>query len=551
VGTRSLIAAIVLGALSSAMPVPAQHFNVDLVTVPGSDMQPGGPIYDYDIGRTEITNAQYAAFLNDAELHNETQNPGFGDERGDNMVFRPSPFGGDVGLVVGDGGDVDAIFDISRSLLLHGALSPLGQRFSVVPGKDDHPIVGVSWIGSVKFTNWLTIDQGLGLDDRCYLEGPSEFDWFPVTIGDEIGGTQQATNAVRDLTEAERAEWVADCRGFRLPMDQGGIGVGATNAVPRPFNEWYKAAAFDPAAPDVPRLAFPGFFFEEHTVPADHWIHSFGRDPLTNADANFRGSGDPFDDPDAAVIATTPVGYYDGSDHFGTFPTNPNDNRYGIADMSGNVWEFLSDQVTITDSLTPDRSIAGGSYRSNAQQVSSANRGDIGPGSTRPVVGFRVLRVPPVACDPPAGSPALQLGKLGSDLTLEWASLPGATSYDVVRGELSLLRETGGDYATATLECLANSEPSTSLVYVGNPAPGDAFWFLVRGSGCESGTFDVDSPSQSDPRDAEIETSVGACLLLTSFDVRVLARSGNQAILPARPGTPEKTTASSTTPLRV
>ena len=97
-------------------------------------------------------------------------------------------------------------------------------------------------------------------------------------------------------------------------------------------------------------------------MPADHWIHAYGRDPLTNLDANFRDSGDPFDDPDPAVYATTPVGYYDGTNHGGVFQTNPNNNRYGIFDMSGNVWELLNDQVTLTDSLTPDHAIVGGSY---------------------------------------------------------------------------------------------------------------------------------------------------------------------------------------------
>ena len=45
-------------------------------------------------------------------------------------------------------------------------------------------------------------------------------------------------------------------------------------------------------------------------------------------------------------------------------------------------------------SVTPDRVLAGGSYRSNVRQVTSANRGDIGPGSTRPVVGLRVVNKP-------------------------------------------------------------------------------------------------------------------------------------------------------------
>ena len=66
----------------------AQLFNFETVTVPASDAQPGGPVYDYEIAVAEVTNDQYAAFLNDAELHNEAQNPGFGNERGANLKFR-------------------------------------------------------------------------------------------------------------------------------------------------------------------------------------------------------------------------------------------------------------------------------------------------------------------------------------------------------------------------------------------------------------------------------------------------------------------------------
>lgn len=389
------VAACVFSSFLSIAAAPAfgQQFSLQMVEISASDLEVGGPTYDYSISVNEVTNAEYATFLNDAELHNEGQNPGFGDERGSNLAFRQPPFGGDVGLIVGDSSDVDAVFDISRSLLLYDDLQAVGSRFSVTAGKQDHPVAGPSWIGAVKFCNWLTIDQGLGLAQRCYAEGPSELDWFPITTGNEIGGTQQATNQARDLNDSERSALVQNFSGFRLPMDQGGTAVGAVDAVPRPYNEWYKAAAFDPAAPDIPRSVFSGFPFEEHTVPPDHWVHAYGRDPLTQADANYRDSGDPFDDPNPAVIATTPVGYYDGTNHGGVFATNANSNRYGINDMSGNVWELLTDQVTTTDSLTPDRALAGGSYRSNVRQVTPANRGDIGPGTTRPVVGLRVMRV--------------------------------------------------------------------------------------------------------------------------------------------------------------
>jgi len=392
-----LVSMPIVSLHSFALVSHAQIVPMTMTTVPASDAEPGGPAYDYDVALFEVTNAQYAAFLNDAEMHNEIQNPGLGDERGDHMRWREPPLNtGDVGLEVGDAGDYDSVFDISRSLLTYNSGLPVGQRYDVLIGKEDHPVVGMSWIGAVKFCNWLTIDHALGLGERCYAEGPGEVDWFPIVTGNDIDGTQQSNNLARDLNDDERCTLVRAYRGFRLLMDQGGEAVGSTNAAPRPFNEWFKAAAFDPDAPDTDRVIFPGFF-EEHTVPADHWAHAFGRDALANADANFRDSGDPFDNPDPDVIATTPVGWYDGTNH-GGFQTSANNNRYGIFDMSGNVWELMNDQVSITDSIAPDRAIAGGSYRSNVRQVAAANRGDVGPGTTRPVIGFRVMRVtaPPV-----------------------------------------------------------------------------------------------------------------------------------------------------------
>ncbi len=415
-------AALVVGVVASAAwPSTGQ---IVLVPVPGDDRQPDGPVYTFHVGAFEVTNAQYVAFLNDAEFHNETQNPGFGNERGDNLRWRTPLEPGDVGLLVGGSSVVDGVFDRSRSLILYDPAAIVGARYAPVAGKEEHPAVGMSWIGAAKYCNWLTISESIGLDQRCYAEGSAETDWFPITIGSDVGGTQSATNIARALNPLERAALVRDYRGYRLLMDQGGTAVGPTNAVPRRFNEWFKAAAWHPDAPDTPRTFFVGSF-EEHTVPPNHWLHAFGRDPLVDMDANYRDSGDPFDSPIAAVIATTPVGYYDGSLQDGSFATNPNDNRFGIFDMSGNVWEFLTDRVEISVRPAPDRAIAGGSYRSNIRQVSAANRGDISPASTRPVVGLRVARVLLPPCE--TGDWTLDGNVTIADLTGMASCLTGVT----------------------------------------------------------------------------------------------------------------------------
>jgi hypothetical protein len=112
----------------------------------------------------------------------------------------------------------------------------------------------------------------------------------------------------------------------------------------------------------------------------------------------------------------------------------------------------------------------------------------------------------------PAGSPGLALGRSGSDAVLAWSLPAGAGRVDVVHGTLSVLRSSGGDFAVATLGCLADDEPGTGLTHVGPPATGDGYWYLVRGVSCGGGgTYDTGSVRQVGSRDAEIAASSSPC----------------------------------------
>lgn len=273
---------------------PPQSYAIDteLILVPGGG-QAGGPEYDFYMARHETTEAEFLTFLNDAQANTN-------NALGMNMFFA------DSGNVYMDSSLTanELLFDISKSSLIYSkSLSP-GSRYSGFLDRTNHPITGVSWYGAVKYCNWLSIYDGRGESSRCYAEGTSPTNWHPanVTYSSWIAG----------YYISDRLDWVNNYQGFRLPMDQYS---GSANY----FNEFYKAAAWNGSS---------------------NTTYAYGRNTWLPQDMNYSGSGDPFE---SRQIKTTPVGYYNGSDHGGTYQTRTNQNYYLIHDLSGNVWEWQSD----------------------------------------------------------------------------------------------------------------------------------------------------------------------------------------------------------------
>lgn len=152
-----------------------------------------------------------------------------------------------------------------------------------------HPINGISWYDAIKWCNARSQKDGL---TPCYYTDAAR------TLVYKTGQVVLDNN------------WVSwEANGYRLP----------TTA------EWIKAYRGGQGA---------GFF---------PWPSYFGTaaDNINPGLANYTSSGDTQETTQSSAYATTPVGYYNGSQT----PSGPdNKNGFGLYDMAGNVGEWCWDR---------------------------------------------------------------------------------------------------------------------------------------------------------------------------------------------------------------
>jgi gluconolactonase len=156
------------------------------------------PLHDvtldgFSIGRFEVTNAQYCAFLNDERARGAVLVSAGG-------VF---PAGGTTPLC-GLGPE-----DPSSSLAWDG------QRFSVLGGRMAHPATGIRWEGAAAYCNWLGVkegfaaiyDLGTGAWNRTAAgyRLPTEAEWEWAALGGRNGS--YPVFPWGDDPDAARANW--------------------------------------------------------------------------------------------------------------------------------------------------------------------------------------------------------------------------------------------------------------------------------------------------------------------------------------------------------
>jgi formylglycine-generating enzyme required for sulfatase activity len=110
-------------------------------------------------------------------------------------------------------------------------------------------------------------------------------------------------------------------------------------------------------------------------------------DTIERNSANFCASRDPFEAIAGKQGNTTPVGFYNGRVYNG-YQTQDARSPYGLHDMAGNVWQWVSD----LDEGSHDRYLRGGSKDNYAYNLRIWTRNSARPGYFGPSVGFRCAR---------------------------------------------------------------------------------------------------------------------------------------------------------------
>ena len=128
--------------------------------------------------------------------------------------------------------------------------------------------------------------------------------------------------------------------------------------------------------------------WEKAARGSDRRPYPWGFD-ISDGNANYYHSDDPFDALYAGHGGTTPVGFFNGQTYDG-FETQDSPSPYGVYDMAGNVWQWTGNVYENTHM----RYMRGGSLSSYAYELRVWTRNSAGPDYFSPIVGFRCARDP-------------------------------------------------------------------------------------------------------------------------------------------------------------
>lgn len=182
--------------------------------------------YNYRIGQFEVTNAQYAAFLNAV------------DPQGSNGLSLYDP---------------EMTSNAWGGILFTDAAAD-GAKYAAKPGVDDKPVGYVSWYDSIRFANWMHNGQGNGdTETGAYSIGPLGPNAVP------INGTTISRNPQAKWFLTSEDEWYK--AAYHQPLSQGGDADDYWDYPTRTNTPPYSAPAPGVAAPDSSNTA--NFFYND------------------------------------------------------------------------------------------------------------------------------------------------------------------------------------------------------------------------------------------------------------------------------------------------
>jgi formylglycine-generating enzyme required for sulfatase activity len=322
---RTTALLVLAGTVARCPQATAVTIETVPVGHPGNpaDTQPNGSFgavpYNYRIGKYEVTNAQYLEFLNAVDPLG-TNNLGLYD-----TVMNTADSGGIRYVPLGP---------------------PPGARFQLKPGRENNPVIAVSWYDAVRFVNWLHNGQGAaGTETGAYtIEGGG---------GVPANGPSIVRNPGARWFLPTEDEW------YKAAYHKGD-GAGAnywkqpTRSDARPYSDQPPGSD----APDPSNAA---------NYPNDDLVANGYNDGLAVTGENFQVGVNYLTDVGAYIHAPGP---------------------YGTFDQAGNVLEWTE---------TPDasnRAARGGGWAGGINTTESAYRIPLLPTHVTHQLGFRVATVP-------------------------------------------------------------------------------------------------------------------------------------------------------------
>lgn len=294
--------------------------------------------YTYRISKDNVTNSQYAAFLNAVDPLGTNAYKLWDANMSDHVI-------GGVGPQPASTGGIDR--DLAAAE---------GARYSVKAGQDQFPAIWVRWTSAARFVNWLSNGQGSGGTESGVYD-------MSVFIGNPLGGFAPPPARAADAT-------------IFLPSE----------------NEWYKAAYYDPSL-NGGAGGYWQYGTQTNTPPVsepppggDHSANiGVGSDPAAGGTAlTLATTGLPFD-PTTTYL--TPVGAYASAT-----------SSYGLRDIDGGIYNWMESTRPANTYLgATEMPIVRGGYWRYAEEFTGASYRNTYSGANTAgyaSIGFRVAGMP-------------------------------------------------------------------------------------------------------------------------------------------------------------